>query len=318
MRVRDFFGLMKIAAWKFQADSGTSHSAAIAYYAAFSLSPLLLLVVGVVGHVLGPDAAKGEIVARLRDSIGGEGTAFIERLLTRDVSSHSGLIAGLVSVFVLLIGASGVFTEIQGSLNAIWKVPGLPSCEGWFSIVRRQLLAILLIGGSASLVLISFVATAVLAAADEKIAELFPVYGAWVPWGNLLLNIVLTTVLFAMIFQWLPDVRLHWRDVWTGAVVTALMFSCGGHLIGLYLGKAAIRSTYGAAGSFVGILVWLYYSAQIFLFGAELTFTYAQRSGSKIRTRCDHEESVALPPPRVERKPDAPNLSLTSYGRQPR
>jgi len=184
---------------------------------------------------------------------------------------------------VLLFGASGVFAELQGALNTIWKVPGRKSEGGVWQAVKNRLLSFSLVCGTAFLLLASLVVSAILSAANAKIAGWMPGMDVLAHVANFVITCVLFTVLFAMIFQWLPQTDLAWSDVWIGAAVTAALFSVGKYLIGLYLGRAAIGSAYGGAGAFVVLLVWLYYSTQILLFGAELTFVYATRHGTNVQ-----------------------------------
>ena len=284
MTARDLGRLVKDSGAKFWEDKGPRLGAAMAYYTALSLSPLLLAVVAIAGLAFGEGAARGEIVEQFRDTIGTEAAAFVEQLVLKSASRTNGVIAAAIALVVLFFGASGVFGELQSALNTVWKVPGRKAEGGIFTAVRGRLLSFSLVCGAAFLLLVSLVVTALLAGINSRVAGWLPATDALAQVVNLVLNFVLTTALFAMIFKWLPETRLAWRDVLIGAAVTAALFSIGRYLIGLYLGRAAIGSTYGAAGAFVVLLVWIYYSAQILLFGAELTFVYAQRFGSGVRT----------------------------------
>ena len=183
----------------------------------------------------------------------------------------------------LFFGASGVFVELQAALNTVWQVPGRKTEGGVWAIVRQRLLSFSLVCGVAFLLLASLVVSAVLSAVNDRIAAWLPGMGVLAQVLNFLLTFGLLTLLFAMIFQWLPETDLAWSDVWVGAAVTAALFSVGKYLIGLYLGHAAVGSAYGAAGAFVVLLAWIYWSSQILLFGAELTFVYAQRFGRGIQ-----------------------------------
>jgi len=283
MKLGDAARLMKDAGVKFREDKGPRLGAALAYYSALSLSPLLLAVVAIVGLAFGEEAARGEIVEQFRDTIGLEAAAFIEQLVAKSAVTSKGILAGVIALVVLFFGASGVFSDLQSALNTIWKVPGRKSEGGVLSLMKERLLSFSLVCGAAFLLLVSLVVTAVLASVNSRITGWLPGMSELAEVINFLLNFLLTAALFDMIFKWLPNVHLSWRDVWVGAAVTAVLFSIGRYLIGLYLGRAAVGSTYGAAGAFVVLLVWLYYSTQILLFGAELTFVYAQRFGSGIR-----------------------------------
>lgn len=284
MKASDAARLARDAGLKFWEDRGPRLGAAMAYYTALSLSPLLLVVVAIAGLAFGEGAARGEIVEQFRDTIGPEAAAFVEQLVAKSASQAGGIAAAVIAGAVLLFGATAVFSELQGALNTVWKMPGRKPSGGILSVVRERLLSFALVCGTAFLLLVSLVVTAVLAGVNREVTGWLPGMDALAQVVNFLFNFVLTAALFAMIFKWLPEVRLAWRDVWVGAVATALLFSIGRYLIGLYLGQAAIGSTYGAAGAFVVLLVWVYYSTQILMFGAELTFVYAQRYGSGVRT----------------------------------
>jgi membrane protein len=284
MKPSDVGRLVRDAGSKFWEDHGPRLGAALAYYTALSLSPLLVVVVTAAGLAFGAEAARGEIVEQFRDTIGTEAATFIEQLVVKSRSQTHGVIATVIALGVLLFGASGVFSNLQSALNTIWKVPGRTPEGGFLSAVKEQLLSFSLVCGSAFLLLVSLVVTALLAGVNNRIAGWLPGTQELAQVLNFALNFVLTTALFAMMFKWLPETRLAWRDVLIGAVVTAGLFSVGRFLIGLYLGRAAVGSTYGAAGAFVVLLVWVYYSTWIMLFGAELTFIYAQRFGSGVRT----------------------------------
>jgi membrane protein len=284
MTVRDLGRLVKDSGVKFVEDRGQRLGAALAYYAALSLSPLLLVVVAIAGLAFGKDAARGEIAHQFRDTIGTEAASVVEQLVLKSSSETHGVVAAVVALAVLFYGASSVFSGLQSALNTIWKVPGKPSEGGVLTAVREQLLAFLLVCGAAFLTLVSLVVTAVLAGINSRVAGWLPAPVVLAEVTNFVLNFALTAALCAMVFKWLPETQLAWWDVWIGAVITAALFSVGRYLIGLYLGRAAVGSTYGAAGAFVVLLVWVYYSTQILLFGAELTFVYAQRFGSGVRT----------------------------------
>jgi len=284
MTARELGRLLKDAGAKFLDDRGPQLGAAMAYYTALSLSPLLLAVVGIAGLAFGQQAARGEIVAQFRETIGVEAAAFIEQLVLRSASPAHGIVATALALVVLFVGASGVFSQLQSSLNSIWKVPGSKPEGGIFTMVKGRLLSFSLVCGSAFLLLVSLVVTAILAGINSRIAGWMSGMDVFARILDFVLNFAITAALFAMIFKWLPQTQLAWRDVSIGATVTAGLFSIGRFLIGLYLGRTAIGSTYGAAGAFVVLLVWIYYSAQILLLGAELTFVYAQRFGSGVRT----------------------------------
>ena len=284
MKASDLGRLVKDAGKKFWDDKGPRLAAALAYYTALSLSPLVLAVVAIAGLAFGPEAARGEIVDQFRDTIGTDAAAFVEQMVLKSASETNGIIATVVALAVLFFGASGVFADLQSALDTIWKVPGKKSAGGVLALVKERLLSFSLVCGTAFLLLVSLVVTAVLAGVNSRVAGWMPGMDVLAETINFVLNFALTAALFAMIFKWLPETKLAWRDVGVGAAVTAGLFSVGRYLIGLYLGRAAVGSTYGAAGAFVVLLVWIHYSTLILLFGAELTFVYAQRFGSGVRT----------------------------------
>lgn len=279
MRLREVGGLLRAAGTKFLDDKGTRLGAALAYYTALSLSPLLLVVVAIAGLAFGQEAARGEIVAQLRGTIGTEGATVVEQLVTNSSKTSHGIIATTIAVLVLVYGATSVFSSLQSALNTIWRVPGPEPASGIWATIKQELLSFSLVCGTAFLLLASLVVSALISAVDTQVAGWLPGMDVLAQWVNTVVTFVLLTILFAMIYKLLPEARLTWSDVWVGAGITAALFSLGKYLIGLYLGRAAIGSTYGAAGAFVVLLVWIYYSAQILLFGAELTFVYATKYG---------------------------------------
>jgi membrane protein len=253
--------------------------AAIAYYTTFSLAPLLLIVIAVAGLVFGEDAARGEIVAQLEELMGRDAARTIERLLVSVSAPSQGRFATALGFFLMLVGATTVFAELQGALNRIWRAPARAT-SGLWKLVRARLLSLGLILGVGFLLIVSLVASAALAALGRWWA---PYFGAWdvvLRAVNFAVSFGLITVGFAMIYKIMPRVQIRWRDVWVGAATTAFLFSIGKFLIGLYIGRSSVASGFGAAGSLVVVLVWVYYSAQIFLMGAEFTWIYAHRFGS--------------------------------------
>jgi membrane protein len=282
MTVRDAGKLLKDAGNKFLDDKAPRLGAALAFYTVLSLSPLLLVSVAIAGLVFDPDKARGEIVHQLRDTFGEEGATVVEQLVTRSAETTGKGLMAVVGFLVLFFGASGVFVELQGALNSVWQVPGKKSEGGVLTLVRERLLSFSLVCVMIFLLLASLVASAVLSAVNDRVAGWMPGMGVLAQALNFLVTFGFLTLLFAMIFKWLPEADLAWSDVWAGAAVTAGLFSVGKYLIGLYLGTAAVGSAFGAAGALVVLLMWIYYSTQILLFGAELTFVYAQRHGSGV------------------------------------
>ena len=285
MTLRAIGQLLVDAGKKFWSDNGPRLGAAMAFYTALSLSPLLLAVVAIAGFVFGQEAARGELVGQLRDTIGNEAATVIEQLVARSATTSHGVIATAIAFAVLVFGASGVFAELQSALNTVWRVPGQKPEGGIGSLIKARLLSFSLVCGSAFLLLVSLVVSAILSAVSDRVTGWLPETAFLAQAANFLLTFGLLVLLFAMIFRWLPEADLAWSDVWIGATITALLFSVGKYLIGLYLGRAAVGSAYGAAGAFVVLLVWIYYSTQIVLLGAELTYVYTKRFGHGLDPR---------------------------------
>ena len=262
-------------------DYAPSMGAALAYYTLFSLAPLLIIVIAVAGLVFGQDAARGEIVAQIQGLIGQEGAIAVQGLLKSANEPTQSIFATVVSIITLAIGATTVFAELQSDLDRIWRVPVPAKENGLWALLRTRLLSFGLVLGLVFLLLVSLVVSAVIAAFGKWSDGVFEGWEAVLQVLNFSISFTITTVLFAMIYKLMPRARITWRDVWIGAAVTALLFEIGKFLIGLYLGTTAVASSFGAAGSLVVLLVWVYFSAQIFLLGAEFTWVYAHEYGSK-------------------------------------
>ena len=264
--------LLKATVQAWSDDYAPSMGAALAYYTLFSIAPLLLIVIAVAGMVFGEQAARGEIFEQLNALMGPDGAAAVESLLAHANRPGGGTIATITGVVTLLLGAMTVFGELQNALDRIWRAPARKQSTGWWNLVRTRVLSFGMILGIAFLLMVSLVVSAALSALDGL-------------WGAHLIDtaasFALTTVLFALIYKVIPRVKVRWRDVWIGACATAALFAVGKFLIGLYLGRSSVASAFGAAGSLVVMMVWVYYSAQIFLLGAELTWVYAHAYGSR-------------------------------------
>ena len=258
-------------------------AAALAYYSAFAVAPLLVIAMAVAGIAFGEEAARGALVRQLQDLVGESGARVVQDLIQRAARPRETLVATALAVVGFLLASTGVFVELQDSLNAIWKVRKPPG-RGILGTLRDRFLSFSMVLGIGFLLLVSLVASAALQAV-----------GTWITgWAgesllllalNVLVSLGLGTLLFGAMFRFLPDARTRWRDVWLGAAVTALLFALGKFLIGLYLGRSTFGTTYGAAGSFVVFLIWVNYSAQIFFLGAQFTKTYADRHGARPRPR---------------------------------
>ncbi len=260
-------------------DYAPSMGAALSYYTLFSLAPLLLIVVSVAGLVFGEDAVRGELFNQLQGLMGADAAKAVEGLLA-SVNKPGKSVAGtVVGVALLLFGATTVFAELQDALDRIWRAPARKK-GGLWSLLRARVLSFGLILGLAFLLMVSLVLGAAIAALGRWWGAAFAGWETLLQIVNLLIGFGLTTLVFAMIYKLMPRVHVRWHDVWLGALVTSALFTIGKFLIGLYIGKSGIASGFGAAGSLIVILLWVYYSAQIFLVGAEFTWVYAKTLGS--------------------------------------
>ncbi len=262
-------------------DYAPSMGAALSYYTVFSLAPMLLIVISVAGLVFGDEAARGEIFNQLRGLMGTDAAKTIEDLLTSFSEPKEGVAATTIGIVLLLIGATSVFGELQDALDRIWRAPARDRSGGLLGLVRARLLSFGMILGVAFLLIVSLVLSALVAALGRWWSGAFGGWEVLAQSVNIVLGFVVTTGGFAMIYKLMPRVKVQWRDVWLGATVTALLFTIGRVLIGVYIGKSGIASGYGAAASLIVILIWVYYSAQIFLLGAEFTWIYARTFGSR-------------------------------------
>jgi membrane protein len=262
-------------------DYAPSMGAALAYYTLFSMAPLLIIVIAVAGLVFGQEAARGEIVAQIQGLIGRDGAVAVQALLKNVNEPSQGIIATIISIITLLIGATTVFGELQSDLDRIWRVPAPQKVNGILALLRTRLLSFGMVLGLGFLLLISLVVSAMIAALGAWWKVFFEGGETFLYVLNFSISFAITMVLFAMIYKLMPRAKIAWRDVWVGAAVTALFFEIGKLLIGLYLGRSSVASGFGAAGSLVVLLVWVYFSAQIFLFGAEFTWVYSRLYGSR-------------------------------------
>ena len=256
-------------------DEALSRGAAIAFYTVTSLAPVLIIAVAIAGLAFGEDAARGAIVSQLAGLMGRSGAELVQSIIISASNPTSGMVASAFGIITLLVTASGVFGEIQASLNMIWRARLQGGTVS--RLIRARAASLGLVATLGFLLLVSLVVSAALAALGHMLDSTLPGIATLVRLANAVISFALIAVLFAAIYKFLPDRVLEWRDVLVGAVVTTLLFNLGKALIGLYLGSTAIGSTYGAAGSAVIVLLWIYYSAQIFLLGAEFTKAYAMR-----------------------------------------
>ncbi len=281
MKLAALTAFLREVAQEWSKDNALTLGAALAYYTIFSMAPLLVLAIAVAGLVFGRAAAQGEIVAQIQGMLGASGAELIESMIERASEPSSGRLATVVSLVTMLFGASGVFGQLQGSLNQIWGADPARRTGVKGQLQRRaaSFSMILVIG---FLLLVSLALSALISGLHGFIEEYFTVPSQLVSLANVGVSFAIVMAMFAMIFKLLPDARIEWRDVWLGAAVTAILFTLGKSLIGIYLGRAGITSVYGAAGSLVLVLLWVYYSAQLLFLGAEFTEVYSRRFGSRV------------------------------------
>jgi membrane protein len=279
--------LIKASVVSWRKDYASSMGGALAYYTLFSIAPVLIIVIAIAGFFLGAEAARGEIVTQLQGLLGKDGATAVQALLESTSEPEEGLLATITSVLLLLVGATTVFAELQSDLDRIWRAETKPIGGVW-ALLRARILSFGMILVLAFLLLVSLVISAALSALGKWWGGWFEGWAVLLEVLNFVIAFAITTGLFALIYKFLPRVEIAWHDVWIGAGVTALLFAVGKFLIGLYIGRSGVASGFGAAGSFVVLLVWVYYSTQIFLLGAEFTWVYAHERGSR---------SGKVPPP---------------------
>jgi membrane protein len=277
--------LLRDTVREWREDGANRLAAALAYYTTFSLAPLLVLIIAIAGLVGGHDVAQTQTMAQVQDLLGEEGREFVQGMIESASRPRTGLTATIIGTVTLLFGALGVFGELQNSLNTIWEVKPKPAkgfVDGVKRFIIKRLLSFTMVLGIGFLLLASLVVSAAISALAEYVGNRWTLADFWLQLINFLVSFLVVTILFAMIFKFLPEIQIAWKDVWLGAAVTSVLFSLGKFLIGLYLGRSEVGNTFGAAGSLAILLIWIYYSAQILFFGAEFTQVYANRYGSKI------------------------------------
>lgn len=291
-RIKETYGLMKQAFSNMGDDMAGTMGAAIAYYTAFSIAPLLIIAIGVAGFVFG-DEASAAVFTTLEGMLGREGASAVQSMVeAASRRPRAGLAATIIGGVTLLIGATTVFGQLQTSLNLVWKVATKPSA-GWRALVRQRLLSLGMVAVIGFLLLVSMLASAGLSATGAWTQNALP--GGQLLWSavNFVVSLAVTSLLFAALYKLLPDVKLSWRDVAMGGFVTALLFTIGKSAIGAYIGRSGVASSYGAAGSLIVILLWVYYSSQILIYGAEYTRAYATRGGRVIEPKENAVKTLA-------------------------
>jgi membrane protein len=297
---REWWRLLKEAASDWSHDRAPRLGAALAYYTVFSLVPFLVVTIAVIGLVFGQEAAQSAILNHIASLVGEQSAAAIKDMIQRADQPSSGLVATGLAIATLLLGASGVFGQLQDALNTVWGVEAKEG-RGVWGFIKDRFLSFVAVLGTGFLLLVSLVLSSALAALGKWFSGLLPLPEAVLELLNFAVSFLIITGLFALIFKVLPDAKVAWRDVWVGAGLTAALFTIGKFALGLYLGKSNVASGYGAAGSLVLVLLWVYYSAQILLYGAEFTQVYANRLGERIVPTPDakvtdpHKATAAAP-----------------------
>jgi membrane protein len=293
--LRRFLELLKQTYQDWKEDQASRLAAALAYYTVFSLAPLLVIVIGISSLVWDREFVETRTLDQVEDLLGPQAGELFEQLLTVPNDEETGVVATVIGSIAVILGALGVFSELHNSLNTIWEVESRKP-TGFLDSIRRfvmsRILSFSLVLGIGFLLLVSLVISAGLAALEEFAGPYIPGPEIVLQAVNFVISTAVIAVLFAMIFKYLPDAEIGWRDVRMGAIFTALLFSIGKELIGLYLGNSAVGSAFGAAGSLALVLLWVYYSAQILFFGAEFTQVYANKFGSRIRSEWESQTAV--------------------------
>ena len=283
MTPREFYELARQAASSWSEDEASSMGAALAFYALFSMAPLLLLVISIVSLVVDAEVAGRVIFEQLRELLGDQGAAAVQSVLRAADQRGEGLVAAALSLATLALGATTVLAELRRDLDRIWRYKA-PSGGGWRSMVAPRLWGFGLVLAMGFLLLVSLALSAAVTVLGSYWAAVLPGAGVVLRSLELTVSFALATGLFAMIYKMLPGARIAWADVWVGAAITSLLFAVGKWLIGLYIGKSAVASPFGAAGTLVVVIVWVYYSAQVFFLGAEFTRAYAMRKKAGLLT----------------------------------
>jgi membrane protein len=269
----------------FSEDRAPRMGAALAFYSIFSLAPILLIVIFIAALIFGPEAASGELFGQVESALGPQAAAALEETTANTYRSSGGIWATVIGIVLLVFGATGVFMELQDALNQIWRVP-LHQTSGWWDKIKARFLSFSVVAGCGFLLLVSLVISSLLSALHNFVAA-WEIPGGPFIWQGLhiVVSLLVITLLFAMIFKLLPEAELKWRDMWVGALLTAVLFTVGKYLIGMYLAHGTVASTYGAAGTLVVVFIWVYYSSLLVLFGAEFTRVYAERGATRQEVR---------------------------------
>lgn len=284
-RIKRLFSILKNAGIAFSDDNAFKLSASLSYYTIFALGPLLIIIISLSGLFFGRDAVRGKLYEQIRGVVGNQAALQIQQIIANLHHSHSSVTGTIVGAVILIVAATGVFTEMQGSINFIWSVKAKPK-KGWLKYLINRLISFSLVIGLGFLLLVSLVINALLNLLSDKLVTFFPHYTIYVFDGvNRIITLVAITGLFTVVFKVLPDAVISWKDALIGAAFTAILFLLGKFLIGFYLGRSNLDLTYGTAASIVIILTWVYYSSLILYYGAEFTKVYALNEGAGIKPK---------------------------------
>lgn len=286
--LKDYWSLLRKASMRWRRDRASHEAAAVAFYTVFSLAPLAIVAIGMAGILYGHAAARGDLVTHIEDLVGPEASSLVQTAIQNAGAEQRGVVATSIGFAVLLIGATKVFTQLQATLNDIWKVKPKPG-KTFKHLLRHRLLSFGLVISIGFLLLVSLVVSALLSSVGTYLGRFLPENQTMARLFDIMLSLTVISFMFAAIFRYLPDVQIPWRGALSGGILSAVLFTAGKFLIGLYLGRSTLASTYGAAGSLVILLIWVYYSAQILLFGAEFTWLYIQERGLSV-TPAAHAE----------------------------
>ena len=316
MKQRSAWRFLKDVVAQWIEDQPFQLAAALSYYTLFSLAPLLIIAISVAALAFGREAAQNQIVGTIQDMVGKESAQAIQEMIQRASNKPAtGIISTVVGIVALLFGAGGVVGQLQTSLNTIWGVVA-KSGQGVWGFIRQRFISFAMVLAIGFLLLVSLVITALLTGLTKYLGNLIGGAALLAHAVDILLSFAFVSVLFAMIYKFLPDVRIQWRDVAVGAALTSFLFTIGKFFIGLYLGSSGVTSAYGAAGSLITVLLWVYYSALIFFLGAEFTQVYASQYGSGV-VPAKNAESIANARPE-EKRASPPPASRSGSQAQPR
>ena len=288
--VRPLWILLRDTFAKWSRDNASQLGAALAFYTIFSLAPIFIIIVAIVGLILGEESVRTYILAELTKVLGQTNADYVMSTIQKGYQAGSGLMATIIAIFLMLLGATTICVTLKDALNAIWGMKNTPS--GPLHILKDRILSLLIIVFTGGFLFLSMVISSFISTARVYLSNYIIIPVSLLGWLDNIVSTVLLALLFAMLFKVLPDVEISWGDVWIGGAITAILFTLGKYLLGLYLARSTVSSAYGAAGSLVVILLWVYYSAQIIFFGAEFTQVYAEKYGSRIVPKQPHQHAV--------------------------